>query len=345
MVQLIIIVERTSARRKRSGQEQATSYSGSTSSTYSLEFFNTVVLPRNIDSDLGTGSQETYHTIWKNFLKFTHGFDRLPDKWEDKMLLYAAYLSDTTHKPATIETYMSAIKYKLIHDGYPLNEDRVKLQSIVRSSRIKNRKVHNRMPINRRILKNLIDAIGTKFHNQPYLAALYKCMFTLAYFGLLRVGEMVKGTHPILAGDVHASRNKNPKIQLVLRSSKTHGLGDRPQIIRIPNKVDEAEIYKLRGTKYCPFTILDDYLKLRGNYQDEGDQFFVFRSGDPVKDGHFRRTLKSLISVAGYQNEFYSSHSFRSGRADDLRQGGVEILTIQKIGRWKSERSLARYFL
>lgn len=194
--------------RKRLGSTGTSSYSGSTSSKFSLEYFNQVVIPRNVDNDIAPGTQVTYHSIWRGFLQFLSGFDTLPNTWEDKLVLYAAYLGDENYQPATISSYMSAIKYKLIHDGYPINEDKAKLASIVRTSKLKNRRVHNRMPINRRMLKDLIDQLEVKFHNQPYLAALYKCMFSFAYYGLFRIGEITKGTHPILAQDVHKAENR-----------------------------------------------------------------------------------------------------------------------------------------
>lgn len=261
------------------------------------------------------------------------------------MVLYAAYLSDNSYQPATISSYMSAIKYKLIHDGEQINEDKVKLASIIRTSRIRNRRVVNRMPISRHVLKQLLDTLNRKFQTQPYLRAMYRCMCTLAYFGMLRVGEITKGTHPILAADVHMSTNRKKIIQLVLRSSKTHVKGEKPQIVRIPNKVDQDEIYSMEGSSYCPFTILQDYLQLRGKYKLNDEPFFVFSNGMPVRDDNFRRVLKATLKLAHLQNNFYSTHSFRAGRADDLRTDGVEIQTIQKIGRWKSEGSLARYFM
>lgn len=298
-----------------------------------------------MDNDVVQGTQLTYHTIWKGFLKFLSGFDRLPENWEDKLVLYAAFMSDSgVYQPATISSYISAIKYKLIHDGYPLNEDRAKLSSIVRTCRLKNSQVHNRMPIKLGMLHDLLDALDNKFHQQPYLCALYKCMFTFAYYGLFRIGELAKGAHPILAADVHQTRGRRQVIQLILRSSKTHKKGDKPQLIRIPNKVDEHEVYSLAGTKYCPFSILREFLVMRGNYSHDEEKFFIFRSGVTVRADQFRRVLKDVIQRAGYLNNFYSAHSFRAGRAEDLRLQGVEIRTIQKIGRWKSEGSLARYF-
>ena len=45
-------------------------------------------------------------------------------------------------------------------------------------------------------------------HSQSYLAHMYIALFSTAYFGLFRVGELISGTHPVMVSDVHIGRNK-----------------------------------------------------------------------------------------------------------------------------------------
>ena len=52
------------------------------------------------------------------------------------------------------------------------------------------------------------------------------------YYGLMRVGEVSQGDHPVKARDIHAATNKD-KILVILRSSKTHGKSTYPQKIKI----------------------------------------------------------------------------------------------------------------
>ena len=35
--------------------------------------------------------------------------------------------------------------------------------------------------------------------NQPYLEVLWRTLFLLAYYGLLRIGELTSGSHPVKA--------------------------------------------------------------------------------------------------------------------------------------------------
>ena len=87
------------------------------------------------------------------------------------------------------------------------------------------------------LLKQLIKLLD----NQPYLTLLYQCMFLLAYYGLLQIGEMATGDHPVRGKDVHCGTNKK-KILLILFSSKTHGLNNRAQEIKIwSDSLDEED--------------------------------------------------------------------------------------------------------
>ena len=70
------------------------------------------------------------------------------------------------------------------------------------------------------------------YSDQPYLFILFKAMIMTAYFGLFCIGEITDSDHVIKAKDVHVGVNKD-KLLFVLRSSKTHGKGIKPQQIRI----------------------------------------------------------------------------------------------------------------
>ena len=90
-------------------------------------------------------------------------------------------------------------------------------------------------------------------------------------------------------------------------------------------------------TKYnCPFTLLKEYLSVRGPAQNKKEQFFVFSDGSPVTPHHMRTNLKALLSRARFQAKYYDMHSLRIGCATDLLNMGISVETIKKLGRWKS---------
>ena len=169
-------------------------------------------------------------------------------------------------------------------------------------------------------------------NNQEYLALLYCTMFASAYYGLFRVGELTEapGGHAMKAEDVQIAVNKD-KIMFLLRSSKTHFKGDVPQLVKITAlKTDRQDILQ------CPFKLLQKFINTRPRRRTNTEQFFVFRSREPVTATHFRKTLKSVMIRLKLNDEYYSAISFRSGRAVDLLRAGVSVETIKKLGRWKS---------
>ena len=79
-------------------------------------------------------------------------------------------------------------------------------------------------------------------------------MIATAYYGLLRVGEISTGSHPIPACE---GMNRF-KIQLILRSSRTPTRANQSQKVTIEKDVTKQQ---LSADKYCPYEILNITLK------------------------------------------------------------------------------------
>ena len=135
-----------------------------------------------------------------------------------------------------------------------------------------------RMPIKKRLLEVILFEMQRVLANQPYLEKLYSAAFCLGYYGLLRVGEIGTGSHPIRAKDIHIGQNKD-KIMILLHSSKTHRKESRLQKIKIEatNKSDKG-----KNRFFCPFALMPCYLKARGCYHRNDEPCFNFRDGMPV---------------------------------------------------------------
>ena len=138
-----------------------------------------------------------------------------------------------------------------------------------------------------------IDYFFLSEMNQPYLSLLFKSILCMGYYGLLRIGEMTQpeADHMIRFRDVYFGRNKN-KVVIVLRSSKMYSLNCAPQIVKITRMEDKKDRYFQDIPKYCPFSILLDYLDARGQPRMEHEPFFIYRDGTPVKPDSFCTVLK-----------------------------------------------------
>ena len=163
---------------------------------------------------------------------------------------------------------------------------------------------------------------------------MYKALFALGYYGLLRVGELTKSLHTIKACDVHLGMNKD-KILIILYSSKTHSIGDRPQKVKITsNKEEKLEHYIQRN--FCSCKLVSDYLQVRGGYKSYTEAFFIFQDGTSVGADPARKLLRMCIDKIGLDSTLYDMHSFRIGQASDLIKYNYTIEEVKRLGRWKS---------
>ena len=172
---------------------------------------------------------------------------------------------------------------------------------------------------------------------QPYLTALYRAVFSTAYFGLLRISEVVDtlSGHSIKVMDVHTGINKR-KMMFILQTSKTHGQGDKPQIIKISSKDGAHRTTQISMQQYCPYSLLNNYLDCRTKKRTDNENFFIFSDGSKVNAYHARNLLKKILLHLQIDASLYCFQAFHTGRATDLMHMGLSIETIKKLGRSKS---------
>ena len=201
---------------------------------------------------------------------------------------------------STVRSYVSAIKSVLVNDGYEWNNGKILLSSLTRSCKIAEDGIKTRLPIQKGLLEIILFEIRREYgETQPYLELLYIALFLLAYYGLLRIGELADSQHSIKARNVHDSRNRN-KILLILYSSKTHGLESLPQQVKIlgqetlevtnerlvrtchTRKDQNKETHRNRKHHFCPVDWAKRYIKARGPRRNEDENMFVYSDGSPV---------------------------------------------------------------
>ena len=262
--------------------------------------------------------------------------DAKPKTWEDRTTLFIGYKIDQGITSTTVKSYVSAIKKILVDDGYPWDDQKVLLGTLTRACKLVNDRVCTRLPIQCSLLEIILFELERIFNRsgQYYIQLLYKTLFALAYYGLMRVGEVTLSDHVVKAKDVHAGRNKD-NLLIILYSSKTHNQGMRPQKIKIiSNRNERSGQYVKRH--FCPFQLTNEYFELRGGFDTDEEQFFIFRDRTPVSPCHARKVLKDVLQNLGLEHENYGMHSFRVGRASDLIKYHYTIEEVKKMGRWRS---------
>ena len=279
-----------------------------------------------------SSTMKTYFRIWRQFNNFLIRLDVKPLIWEERVTLFIGHLVDKGVQSSSIKSYVSAIKRVLLDDGYQWDDQKILLTSLTRACRLINDVVTTRLPIQGNLLELLLFEIIRIMDKkrQIFLKHLYLALFSLGFYGLMRIGEVTQSEHVIRAENVHVATNKD-KILLILYSSKTHDEANRPQKI----KITANETYLKRH--FCPFKLMRNYIAIRTPIQSENEQFFVFSDNSAVTGTCVRNILKMALNNLGLDSSLYGFHSLRIGRTSELiNKFNYSISEVKLIGRWRS---------
>lgn len=252
------------------------------------------------------------------------------------MVMYAAHLGNVGETSQTVASYMSAIRYKLRKDGLDIPDRNFEIASIIRTCKLKNDQVRYRCGLTKKMTEDLVLAAQRLLlgKGQTYLFKMYRAVFLVAYYGMFRIGELGDSPHALQACDVKVSTNKT-KFLLILRSSKTHGKGDHPHTVNIPQLVD----VNFDNDLFNPYLALLDFQNIR----PKADNFFIHQDGSPLQVTHIRTMFKKVLKQANFDTEIFDFHSYRVGRATELLANSVPFEIVKKWGNWKSD-SIWKYF-
>ena len=276
-------------------------------------------------------TSKNYLAIWRMFNNFLIQLDSRPQTWEERTSLFCTYLIEKKNlQSQTIRSYRSAIKTVLTDDGYSWDEGQLLLNSLTRACKIKNDVLKCRLSIKKGLLELILFELKRTLVDQIYLQVLYRSLFCLAYYGLMRIGELTESPHTLKACNLHAGINKD-KLLIVLYTSKTHGRESYPQKIKISalNKLNDQRLF-------CPFQAVRNYIKCRGKCVDKSENFFVFQDRSPVEANQVRVVLRDCLDSLNLDSSLYDCHSFRIGKATDMKLENYSITEIKSAGRWRS---------
>ena len=341
LIDIPIFAEQLKARNRRDRSDAQSSRLGTTESlVISTSEIQNIIFKLKSQHHRDS-TRNNYYAIWKTFNKFFIRLYCKPTTYEDRLTLFVGHLVHQNKKASTVKSYISAIRAVLFEVNVELQEDETLLMALTKACKLRNDTIKIRLPIQRGMLAILMNQLNIIYDSQPYLRVLYRAMLITAYFGLFRISKLAKGAHPVLARDVHIGRNKK-KMLFILRTSKTHGKGSKPQLIKISssrakNSVDrQLDTADHCITLPCPFEELHIFLQRRGTYDSDSEPFFIFRNKQPVTPNNFRIVLRKALTCRGFDQCNYNTHSLCLGRSCDLYKLGLSVESIKKLGRWKS---------
>ena len=189
---------------------------------------------------------------------------------------------------------------------YEWDDSKVLLHTLTKACKIKNDRLFPHFPIKFGLFELLLFEVGRKYATQPYLEILFKSLFSLAYYGLMRVGELTLSPHAVKASNVHIGTNKN-EILILLYTSKTHDEASEPQRI----KISEVETCGLNKKNFCPFRLLRSFISVCGDYSSLDELLFVFADKSPVTPTITRNLLANLLKNLNLDHNLYPFHGFQ----------------------------------
>ena len=220
---------------------------------------------------------------------------------------------------------MSAIAYVHNIRGYPNPGEAFLIQKILHGLR-RSSCPDKRLPITLDILQNLIQALPqhcTDWHT--YL--VFKAMFLVAFFGLLRVSEIAVTT----SSPEHALLRQNVKVQL---------LGSKPQFIVLHltsykhsnGNVATVPLQCNALKSMCPVKSLYKIY----NWSTAQGPIFRYACLRPITATCFRTMLRKCVVSCNLDPFRYTAHSLRIGGATFAHSTNVSNEQLKRLGRWKS---------
>ena len=238
------------------------------------------------------------------------------------VMLYIAHLYHKGYATSTIISAVSIISY--YHKVYMLLDSTTAFVIKKTLQGVSNLQPTRdlRLPITIQMLDSLVDATK-QVATTHYHSLLLTAMFLLAFHAFLRISEFAlpssgKSDHILQLSNISI----HPDEVLIQFNSFKHHRG-HPVSISVPSHV----------SYYCPVKHLAQFLLIRGT---SPGPLFIFPDETPVTQGFFRSSLRACLSLAGFSNATYTSHSFRIGAATEAARKGYSDDEIQRMGRWSS---------
>lgn len=281
-----------------------------------------------VEGSLASSTRLAYRAAFKHYRSFHVGFYKTEPKKKisnSKLASYVAFCHATGMKYSSICSRVSALNYINKLQGAKTSGHSFLLKRVLLGCKHYSPLADKRQPITKPILKRLISVLPTMFESN-YNVILISAMFTLAFFALLRVGEMSiskTANHTISLDDItiKLKEEKPFLISLSLRHYK-HSVSPFNLILKLQ-----------KNKLICPVRALHAFAGLRAK---KPGPFFLNESGTPVTTKQFSCILRKCISKIGLDSKLFTSHSFRIGGATLAHRKNFSDSRIRKLGRWRS---------
>ena len=193
-------------------------------------------------------TSKSYARGWCMFERFAEQYHvNMNSIKEHNLLEFISFLSLSGFAASTVQLYLTAVRHHLKLQGRNSFKDSFVIKMVVKGVSSRYSVPDIRLPINIGLLHDMWNILPIVVRN-PYMVKLYRSMFTLAYHGLLRPGEVTYTPHAIKVEHVYFVYEN---VHLYLHSSKAK-TGPFPQRVVVAPQPG-----------ICPVTDLHTYLQVR----------------------------------------------------------------------------------
>ncbi|XP_056203541.1 uncharacterized protein LOC130153111 [Falco biarmicus] len=258
----------------------------------------------------------------KKFLLFRKSM-RMPAAWPIPKEQVRDFLAVESHRSSSKTLmYVAALSYlsKLTGNPDPL-EDAVTRCMVVGLKCQVGILRDKYLPVTIEVLRSLLGALESVCIT-PYECLLFRALFTVAFFGALRIGEMVAKHHNVLQPELLYLSDLQLMERRVVFCLCNSPVAQERQLISLG----------LSGEPWvCPVLALHRYVIVRS--QLEGP-LFMHSDNTTVTKREFLTILRCALRLLGLCPEQYGVHSFWLGTAATAARCGYPREDVTRLARW-----------
>lgn len=282
---------------------------------------------RWIQHSVSKATWDAYSKIWQDWLTCLHGLEIDPAGREvPQAILYFINMGfERGISAAAIDGKLAGLAFLFKLQGLRDHTKDFWVKQAVKGYRKEHRKSDGRRPVSFDMLHGLFRQVSY-ICSSEFESALFRAAFALAFFGALRVSELVSPSKRAKGGlqceDLEFS---TASVRIWIKRSKTDQMGKGAQL----------EVFRIAGSHICPVAAVTCF---RDRRPPLPGSFLIRADGSSLSKFQFAAVFKKCLSAAGHDPNRYSSHSFRIGAATEAARAGLSVETVKRIGRWDSDR-------
>ncbi|XP_078242407.1 integrase/recombinase xerD homolog isoform X1 [Pogona vitticeps] len=234
--------------------------------------------------------------------------------------------------PGTIQGRLSALAFVAKVNGFTDFSGDFRIKKMLEGwSRERGQVYDSRTPMSPSILQQLGEQ-WIKLCKDQYESALFKAATLVAFFGALRVSELVamgRADTSCMALQLKDVLLQDGLLRIMVRRSKVDQSGKGKQLV----------LGKCSIRSICPVKAVQEFLEIRGQLPG---YLFSHSDGSPLTKYQFWKVTDMALERVGVTGMKFGTHSFRIGAASTAAALGYSTDQIKQLGRWASS-SYRRY--